>query len=251
MEGKYAQVNGLKMYYEVHGTGKPLLLLHGAFGTLEGWETVLPTLSKDRQVIMVELQGHGHTADIDRPLTPTGMADDVAALLKELKLQHVDTFGYSMGGEVGLALAIRHPEAVGKLAILGSTLGSMEATYEKEMYDQFLSLDPETFNFPQLKDPYTKVAPDPSKWPVLVRKISEMGKSYKGYSSEEAKAIQSPVLIMMGDREGIRLEHAVEMKQAIPNSQLAIFPGGDHFVLFMHPERVLGALVPFLESETG
>ena len=105
-EGKYASVNGLKMYYEIHGTGRPLVLLHGAFGLA----TVYPALAKDRQVIAVELQGHGHTGDIDRPLTCEQMADDTAALLTELKIEQADVFGYSMGGTVGLALAIRHPK---------------------------------------------------------------------------------------------------------------------------------------------
>ena len=114
----YAPVNGLKMYYEIHGTGKPLVVLHGAFG----WATAYPALAKNRQVIAVELQGHGHTADIDRPLTFEQMADDTAALLKHLKIEHADFFGYSMGGSVALAVAIRHPSLVDRVAINGSNL---------------------------------------------------------------------------------------------------------------------------------
>ena len=113
--GHYAQVNGLKMYYEIHGTGEPLVLLHGAFGTAEGWTQVLPTLAKSHRVILVELQGHGRTGDIDRPLSFGQMAEDVAALLKQLKIQQIDVFGYSMGGSVAGALAIKHPELVRKL----------------------------------------------------------------------------------------------------------------------------------------
>lgn len=247
-QGQYAQVNGLKMYYEVHGTGKPLVLLHGSFGTAEGWAAILPTLTKTRKVIVVELQGHGRTADIERPLTMEGMADDTAALVKHLKLEKPDVFGYSMGGEVGLALAIRYPEAVGRLAILGSTMGAMKDAYEKETYDQFLSITPETFNFPQVKDPYVRVAPDPGKWPDLVQKIGEMGRSFKGFTLDQVKGIKSPVLVMMGDREGIRLEHAVEMRRAIPSAQLAVFPNADHFLIFMNPDKVMGTLLPFLEA---
>ncbi|RYG44661.1 alpha/beta hydrolase, partial [bacterium] len=210
-QGKYVQVNGMKMYYEAHGQGRPLVLLHGSFGTADSWGTLLPTLEKKRRVIVVELRGHGRTGGLDRPLTAEGMADDTAALLKELKIEKADVFGYSMGGKVALALAIRHPEAVGRVAILGSSMGSMKDTYEEASYAQFMSITPETFNFPQVKDPYTKVAPDPSKWPDLVKGIREMGLSFKGYTDEQAKGIQCPMLIMFGDREGIRLEHAVEM----------------------------------------
>lgn len=247
-QGNYAQVNGLSMYYEIHGAGKPLVLLHGSFGTAESWGQILPTLTKTRQVILVELQGHGRTADVERPLTMEQMADDTAALLKHLKIEEADVFGYSMGGEVGLALAIRHPEAVGRLAILGSAMGSMKDTYEKETYEQFLSITPEIFNFPQVKDPYVKVAPNPEKWPDLVRKIMAMGRSYEGFTHEQVKGIKCPVLVMMGDREGIRLEHAVEMRRTIPIAQLAVFPNADHFLLFMSPDKVMATLLPFLEA---
>src|SRR5262245_17393040 len=111
-KGKYAEVNGLKMYYEIHGSGQPLVLLHGAFGFAEGWGAMLPTLTKTHQVIAIELQGHGHTNDLDRPLTYEQMAEDTAALLDQLKVKDADFFGYSMGGTVALGVAIRHPELV-------------------------------------------------------------------------------------------------------------------------------------------
>ena len=134
--GNYATVNGLKMYYEIHGTGRPLVLLHGAFGVA----TVYPTLAKDRQQIAVELQGHGHTADRDGPLSLEQMADDVAALLAELKIEQADFFGYSMGGKVGLAVAIRHPKLVRKLALNGSYAGKMADAFDPEAFKQFNSL---------------------------------------------------------------------------------------------------------------
>jgi pimeloyl-ACP methyl ester carboxylesterase len=126
VKGQYATVNGLKMYYELHGTGKPLVVLHGAFG----WASAHPALAKNRQLIAVELQGHGHTADIDRPLSIEHMADDVAALLKHLKIDQADIFGYSMGGNVALALAIRAPDCVGRVAINGSHFGPIDEAYE-------------------------------------------------------------------------------------------------------------------------
>jgi pimeloyl-ACP methyl ester carboxylesterase len=244
VKGQYADVNGLKMYYEVHGTGKPLVLLHGAFG----WATVHPTLAKDRQVIAVELQGHGHTADIDRPLTPEQMADDVAALLKDLKIEQADIFGYSMGGTVGLGVAIRHPKLVRKLAINGSHYSKMEDAYEAETFKQFKSISPTEFAPPVLKEPYDKVAPDPKKWPTLVAKIKTMGLEFKGFAREDMKAIKAHVLITLGDRDGVRPEHAVEMFRLIPNSQLAVFPGADHFLLFTGPEKMLPTIAAFFDA---
>jgi pimeloyl-ACP methyl ester carboxylesterase len=242
-EGKYAAVNGLKMYYEIHGTGRPLVLLHGAFG----WATVYPALAKNRQVIAVELQGHGHTADIDRPLTPEQMADDIAALLKELKIEQADFFGYSMGGTVGLAVAIRHPKLVRKLAINGSYYGKMEDAFEPEAFQQFKSL-PSDFAPPLLKDPYDKVAPDPKQWPTLVAKVKKMGAEFKGFAREDLKSIRAHVLITLGDRDGVRPEHAVEMFRLIPNAQLAVFPGADHFLLWQSPEKLLPTIAAFLDA---
>ncbi|HEY1860698.1 MAG TPA: alpha/beta hydrolase, partial [Gemmataceae bacterium] len=233
-KGQYAEVNGLKMYYEVHGTGRPLVVLHGAFG----WATDYPILSKNRQVIAVELQGHGHTADIDRPLTFEQMADDTAALLKQLKIEQADFFGYSMGGNVALAIAIRHPNLLGKVAINGSNYGKIEDAYEPETFKQFKSL-PDDFAPAVLKESYDKIAPDPKQWPVLVAKIKKMGLEFKGFPREDMKSIKAPVLITLGDHDAVRPEHAVEMFRLIPNAQLAVFPGGDHFLLWTNPEKVL------------
>jgi pimeloyl-ACP methyl ester carboxylesterase len=243
VEGKYATVNGLQMYYEVHGTGKPLVLLHGAFG----WATVYPTLAKDRQVIAVELQGHGHTADIDRPLTFEQMADDTAALLRHLKIEHADFFGYSMGGNVALALAIRHPSLVGRVAVNGSNCGKIADAYEPEAFKQFKSM-PADFAPPVLKGPYDKVAPDPKKWPVLVAKVKNMGLEFKGFARADMRSIKAPVLITQGDHDLVRLEHAVEMFRLIPNGQLAVLPGGDHFMLWTSPDKLLSPVAAFLNA---
>jgi pimeloyl-ACP methyl ester carboxylesterase len=239
----YALVNGLKMYYEIHGTGKPLVMLHGAFG----WATVFPTLAKNRQVIAVELQGHGHTADIDRPLTVEQLADDVAALLQHIKIEKADFFGYSMGGNVALAVAIRHPELIGKVAINGSNYGKIEEAYEPETLKQFKNLSSE-FAPRILKDHYDQVAPNPKRWPALVAKIKKMGLEFKGFAREDMKAIKAPVLITLGDRDAVRVEHAVEMFRLIPNAQLAIFPGADHFLLFQDSDRLLPTIAAFLDA---
>jgi pimeloyl-ACP methyl ester carboxylesterase len=242
--GKYAEINGLKMYYEVHGTGRPLVLLHGAFG----WATIFPALAKNRQVIAIELQGHGHTADINRPLTYEQMADDTAALLKQLKIEQADFFGYSMGGNVALAVAIRHPKLVRKLVTVGSHYGKIDDAYDPAVIAQFNSMSPDTFAPAMLKDPYDKMAPDPKRWPVLVAKIKTMGLEFKGFSREEMRSTKAHVLVTFGDRDVVRPEHAVEMFRLIPNAQLAVFPGGDHFMLFTSPETLLAPIAAFLDS---
>jgi pimeloyl-ACP methyl ester carboxylesterase len=231
------------MYYELHGTGKPLVVLHGAFGRASAY----PALAKNRQQIAVELQGHGHTADVDRPLSFEQMADDVAALLKHLNIERADVFGYSMGGSVALALAIRHGGVVGRVAINGAHFAPIEQAFEPESFKQFKSL-PANFAPPPLKGPYDKVAPDPKQWPVLVAKVKKMGLEWKGFTHEQLKSIKAPVLITLGDRDGVRPEHAVEMFRLIPNSRLAIFPGGNHFLLFTSPNTVLAPVAAFLDA---
>jgi pimeloyl-ACP methyl ester carboxylesterase len=243
--GRYASVNGLKMYYEVHGAGHPLLLLHGAFGTVETWGKLVPTLARSRQVIAVELQGHGHTADVDRPLGFPQMAEDVAALLREIKVERTDVYGYSMGGTVALALAARHPDLVRKLIVHGSIYN--KDGWEPEAFKQFSALPPDFAPKP-LKDPYDKVAPDPTRWPVLVAKLKEMELGFAGLPENDLKAITAHTLIIMGDREGLRPEHAVALYRLIPKAQLAILPGADHFLLFSRPDTVLALMTAFLEE---
>jgi pimeloyl-ACP methyl ester carboxylesterase len=247
--GCAAEVNGLRMYYEIHGTGQPLVLLHGAFGLAGGWAPILPALTENHQVIAVELQGHGHTSDREGPLSFEQMADDAAGLLQQLSIQQADLFGYSLGGTVALAVAIGHPGRVRKLAILGACAGSPKAVYEPGGYEQIQSL-PADFAPPMLKDPYDLAAPDPAHWPVLVSKIKNLTRDFKGFSAAELQSIKAETLIMMGDHDGVRPEHAVEMYRQISGSQLAIFPGGDHLMLLTSPDRVLGTLLPFLNAPT-
>jgi pimeloyl-ACP methyl ester carboxylesterase len=243
VKSEYASVGDLEMYYEIHGTGRPLVLLHGAFMSA----TIYPALAESSQVIAVDLQGHGRTADIDRPLTFEQMADDVAALLKQLKIEQTDIFGYSMGGKVGLAMAIRHPDLVRRLAIFGAAYKSFEESFPLDALKVFKEITPETFAPKDLKEPYEKMSPAPN-WKALAAKILESMKGFKGFSPEQMKAIKAEVFIGAGDHNDVCLEHIVEMHKLIPKSQLGVFPNTEHKVLMTNPDKVLIQVKEFLDN---
>jgi pimeloyl-ACP methyl ester carboxylesterase len=235
----YAPVNGLKMYYELHGEGRPLLLLHGAYMTVDTLGPILPGLAELRQVIAVELQGHGHTADIDRPITYEQMADDAAALLAHLGVDHADVVGYSMGGGVALQLAIRHPGVVRRLVVASASyrLDGMPAV----ALEMFPSITPDLFAGSPMEEAYLRHAPDPGDFPVLVEKLKRLDTTDFAWPEEDIRGIAAPTLIIVGDSDGVRLQHAVEMfellgggvmgdLQGMPASQLAVLPGTSHFV---------------------
>jgi pimeloyl-ACP methyl ester carboxylesterase len=242
-KGDYAPVNGLKMYYEIHGTGQPLVLLHGSFL----WATNYPTLSQGRQAIAIDMQGHGRTADINRPFSFEQMADDTAALLKHLKIEQADVFGYGMGGTIGLALAIRHPGLVRRLAICSSAYRPVEESYPPDVLKAFREMTPETFAPKELKEPYDKMSPAPN-WSGLVAKINQMEGDFKGFSQEQMKAIKAEVFIGAGDHYDVGLEHVVEMHNLIPKSQLAVFPNSDHLLLLTNPDKMLVQIKEFLNT---
>jgi pimeloyl-ACP methyl ester carboxylesterase len=243
VKSEYASAGDLEMYYEIHGTGRPLVLLHGAFMSA----TIYPALAESSQVIAVDLQGHGRTADIDRPLTFEQMADDVATLLKQLKIGQTDIFGYSMGAKVGLAMAIRHPELVRRLAIYGTTYKSFEESFSIDVLEFFKKVTPETFAPKDLKEPYERMSPAPN-WKALAAKILESMKGFKGFSPEQMKAIKAEVFIGAGDHNDANLEHIVEMHKLIPKSQLAVFPNTEHKVMMTNPDKVLIQVKEFLDN---
>lgn len=233
----------LKMYYEIHGARRPLVLLHGAFMSATGY----PPLAESSQMIAVDLQGHGRTADIDRHLTFGQMADDVAALLKQLKIEQTDVFGYSLGGKVGLALAIRHPELVRRLAVFGASYKSFEESLPPDLLKIFKEITPENFAPKDLKERYEKLSPAPN-WNGLAAKILESMKGFQGFSPEQMKAVKAEVWLGAGDHKDVNLEHIVEMHQLIPKSQLAIFPNTEHVVMMTNPDKVLVQVKEFLDN---
>ena len=254
----YAQVNGIKMYYEVHGAGKPLVLLHGAFNTINtAFGQIIPALSKTRQVIAVELQGHGRTQDIDRPFSFETMADDVAALLKFLKTDSADIFGYSMGGGVAQQIAIRHPEVVRRL-IITSSVYKYEG-WSPETRAILPMLTPEMFEPTPIKQEYDKLAPDPKHWKEFINKMKKFVTTTYDFGADKIKAIRSPTLIITGDGDGVLPEHAVEMYRLrggaymvdfgpIHAAQLAILPGSSHISVMMQTDWLVSMVVPFLDA---
>jgi pimeloyl-ACP methyl ester carboxylesterase len=259
--GNYAEVNGLNMYYEIHGSGEPLILLHGGVGAIEMFGEVLPLLAEGRRVVAVDLQAHGRTADIDRPLSYEMMADDIAALIGHLGLEKADVMGYSLGGGVALQTAIRHPEVVRKL-VLVSTPFKRDGWYP-EILAGMGQLGPEAAE-PMKQTPmyqlYAGVAPRPEDWPELLTKLGRLlGQDYDW--SEEVSAIEAPTIIVVGDADSVRTAHAVEFfellgggkadagwdRSEMPNAQLAILPATTHYDIFSSP-TLASAVTSFLDA---
>jgi pimeloyl-ACP methyl ester carboxylesterase len=255
----YAPVNGLQMYYEIHGSGEPLVLLHGAFGAIDLWGPILTTLAETYQVIAVEFQGHGHTADIiDRALGYEQLADDVAALMDHLAIAHADIVGYSMGGTTGLQLAIRHPGLVRKLVVVSPNYRS--DGYYPELLAGLQMLTPEIFVGTPEQDAYLRHAPNPEDFPVLVEKQKVLPQAF-AFSDEDVAAIAAPTLVVIGDSDVVRPEHAVALFRllgggvpgglvaSLPRSQLAILPGTTHGTIVLEPtDQLLAAIEPFLAA---
>ena len=254
----YAPVNGLNMYYEIHGTGQPLVLLHGAFSAIgTSFGALLPELAKTRQVIAFELQAHGRTADIDRPLTNEQMADDTAAAIQHLGLEQADIFGYSMGAFVALHVALRHPEVVRKL-VLASVTYNMTGVHPGLM-DGFGDMTPDMMHGSPWHDEYLRIAPNPDNFATLFAKKTQMDRGTRDVPAEAIQAIKAPTLIVIGDSDLVRPEHAVEMFRllgggvfgdmaGLPTSQLAILPGTTHVSIVQRADLLLPIITPFLDA---
>jgi pimeloyl-ACP methyl ester carboxylesterase len=254
----YAQVNGLNMYYEVHGTGRPLVLLHGNLSTIEvDFGRMIPSLAKTRQVIAVEQQAHGHTADIDRPLTIKHWTGDTAALLRHLGVENADVYGYSSGSEVALRIASDHPELVRKL-ILASASYNRNGIHPGVL-DGIEDLQPEHLAGTPFEQAYARVAPRPQDWPVLIEKIKEMDRDVTEWPAETIRNLGKSTLLVIGDSDIVRPEHAVEFFRllgggvvgdlaGLPDSRLAILPGTTHVTLVHRAEWLVSMVEEFLEA---
>jgi len=259
----YADVNGIKLYYEIHGTGRPLVLLHGGLGAIEMFGPNLEALAKARQVIGVDLQGHGRTADIDRPLSAELMAGDIAALIKHLKLERPDIMGFSLGGGVALFVAMRHPELVGKLVVVSTPI-RRNAFYPDILAQQgqVTAAAAEGMKQTPMYQMYASIAPRPEDWGRLLGKLGEgMAKDFD--FSEDVAKIKATTLVVAGDADIFPPAHAVEVFGLLgggkrdpgwdgsgrPSSRLAILPGVTHYNMAIAP-GLAPAVIPFLDEPT-
>jgi pimeloyl-ACP methyl ester carboxylesterase len=247
----YAAVNGLRMYYEIHGEGKPLILLHGAYMTIEGpFRELINQYASTRRVIVPELQAHGRTADIDRDITYESLADDVSALIAFLNLDSADVLGYSMGGAAAMQLAIRHPKQVKKLVLVSTTYSS--DGIQPAFLPMVPNIKPEMFTGSPFKMQYDSLAPTPENFPVLVEKLKKL--DMQSFNWEEAYAkIKNPVMLIFGDSDIATIDHIANMFKKLggnvpgdmaplPPVQLAILPATTHLGMM----NQLGSLQPMV-----
>jgi pimeloyl-ACP methyl ester carboxylesterase len=255
----YAPVNGLEMYYEVHGSGEPVVLLHGAFMTItSNWAGWIDELSKTRKVIAVEMQGHGRTADIARELNSENHADDVAALLKYLKLSRADLIGYSMGGGVAMQVAVRHPDQVRRVVVISSVFrrdGMLQ-----EGLDALAQLTAELFKGSPLETEYQRLSPTPDQFPTFVKRMVAADSKGNDLSADQLQATTAPMFFIHGDADGIRLQHVAEMLRLKGGevhgdlrprsaSRLAILPNTTHVTLMERISIIVPMVNDFLDAK--
>ena len=257
--GKRVKVNGMQMYYEVSGTGAPLVVLHGAYMNIPTMGAIVPMLAKTHKVYAVEFQGHGRTTDIARPITYQNLADDVAAFMDAVGVPKADVFGYSMGAGAGLQLAIRHPAKVNKLvaASVAYDLKGWQPAFTEMIPTMTVEM---IVGMPFAAD-YRKLAPNPDGFPELARKLIALEKEPMAWEAQ-VKTIKSPVLVIAGDADVMTLEHSValfrllgggimgDMGKPLSPSRLAILPATSHTAVITQPDLVLGLIEPFLKGET-
>ena len=260
-ESGYAPVNGLEMYYEIHGEGQPLVLIHGGLGGTMEFGQLLPMLAETRQVIAVELQGHGRTADIDRPLSYESMADDIAALIDHLGHENADVLGFSLGGGVALQTAIRHPEAVDRMVLI-STAYSRSGIHETFL-EGMAAMNAEAAAM-MLETPmyqfYASVAPQPENWPTLVGKAGDLLRQDYDWSAD-IDTVTASALVIAGDSDMIPPAHAAELFSLLgggtsegftlfPAPRLAILPETTHFDILSRTDLLLPFITSFLDASS-
>jgi pimeloyl-ACP methyl ester carboxylesterase len=252
----YAPVNGIKVYYEVYGGGKPLVLLHGAFYTIDmNWDQLIPELSKTRKVIAIEMQGHGHTPFSDRKLSITTLASDVEGVMDYLKIDSADVAGFSMGGSVAYQFAVQSPKRLRKLVIISSTYKT--DGWLPIVNNGFENFKPEFFDNTPIKNAYDAVAPDKTKWRKFLEQMLAFAKVPFNVGDSNIAKISAPVLIISGDNDGLDKIELIKTYQLLggvvsadlqpmPKSQLAIVPAQGHVSLMMQTKTILNYLNNFL-----
>jgi pimeloyl-ACP methyl ester carboxylesterase len=240
----YRPVHGLQMYYEIHGSGRPLVLIHGGGSTIgTTFGQVLQPLAEHRQVIAVELQAHGHTADIDRPLSFQQDADDVAELLAQLEIRQADVMGFSNGGQTAMQIAIRHPALVRRLVVASAFYkrSGVPAAFWEGISHATLDDMPRG-----LKDAYLAIVPDPKRLQAMFNRDVQRMRTFKDWPDDQLRSIKAPTLLLAGDRDVMLPEHIVEMFRLIPHARMAILPGGHGAYLGEATVARKGSRVPLL-----
>ncbi|WP_163267730.1 alpha/beta fold hydrolase [Chelativorans alearense] len=257
-EGNRVEINGMQMYYEVSGEGEPMIVLHGGFMNIPSMGEIVGRLAETHRVYALELQGHGRTTDIDRPITYPNLAGDVAAFMEAVEIEKADVFGYSMGAITGLRLAIDFPEKVDQL-IFASGVYDFQGWQPafRELIPQWTV---EMFTAMPLAEEYKALAPNPEGFPALAEKLIALENAPLAWG-EEVAALETPVLIIAGDADGSTLEHNVEMfrllgggimgdtGEPLPASRLAILPATSHTALIGQVDLMMAFIGPFLAGE--
>jgi pimeloyl-ACP methyl ester carboxylesterase len=254
----FADVNGLQLYYEVYGEGKPLVLLHGSYMTIPlNWSHIIPLLATDRKVIVTEMQGHGRTRDTAREFSYEQMADDVSGLLKHLAIDQADIMGYSMGGGIAFQVAVRHPGQVRRLVVLSAPYAHNGWWPDTET--SFATFTVDQFKGTPIQEQYDSLGNDPAHFPEFVKKVVSI--DLKRYDwSKDVKKIQAPLFMAIGDMDGVRYEHALELFRAkgggkqgdlhgLPKSRLAILPGTTHIGMLQRTDWLIPMITDFLDSD--
>jgi pimeloyl-ACP methyl ester carboxylesterase len=257
----YVPVNGLDMYYEIHGSGgTPLLLLHGGLFNIDlQFGEVLAALAEGRQVVAVDFQAHGRTGDIDRPLTTANLASDVEGVLQHLGIEKVDAFGFSVGGAVALHLAIKRPELIRKL--IASSVSYHPDGDRPENAEAVPDLTVDMIAGSPMEQDYRAKSPNPDRLQDLLDKLGRYDHGFAGWSDAEIRGIAAPTLITVGDCDMVRLDHAVQFLRlrggdvngdfaGVPASQLAVFPGTTHFFGMARTNLVIDVVTTFLDAAT-
>jgi pimeloyl-ACP methyl ester carboxylesterase len=257
----YAPVNGLKMYYEIHGSGEPVVLLHGAFMAItdDNWSVLIRELAKTRKVIAVEMQGHGRTADIKRDITYENLSDDVAVLLDYLKIPNADIVGYSLGAGAAMECAIRHPEKVRKVVSISAPI--RKDGWVKEANDFWPNFKMEMMKGTPAETEREKLNPVPNSFPAFFEHIKAMAMRPYDFGADKLKATKAPFFFIHGDADGVRMEHIAEMyalkgggsihgdMQPRPESRLAIIPNTTHVTLMNRMTTIVPMIIDFLDAK--
>jgi pimeloyl-ACP methyl ester carboxylesterase len=256
----YAPVNGLKMYYEIHGSGEPLVLLHGSFVTIpSNWTGWIDEFAKTRKVIVVEMQGHGRTADINRDFSYENLADDIAAMLDYLEIKQADLLGYSMGGGVAMLVAIRHPEKVRKVVSVSAVF--RHDGWVKEALDAFPQLTADSFKGSPIESEYKKLSPTPDAFAAFVKRVIAMDLKPYDFGADRLRATNAPFLFIHGDADGVRLDHIAEMfrlkgdeimgdMRPRSQSRLAVLPDTTHITLMEKSDAIIPIVNDFLDAKS-